>query len=92
MSGQWRVTTAPTSAYVRSRPAQAPLFLKLGPSDEQVAAVAKVRAKYEAKVKDLEEQIKAARAEEAAEVEKLLTENQRARLKELRKDTPSKGP
>ncbi len=69
-----------------------PLFRKLGLSDEQVATVAKVRAKYDAKVKELEEKIKAARAEEAAEVEKVLTEDQRARLRELRKDTPAKGP
>ncbi len=54
--------------------------------------MAKVRAKYDAKVKELEEKIKAARAEEAAEVEKVLTEDQRARLRELRKDTPAKGP
>jgi hypothetical protein len=69
-----------------------PLFRKLGLSDEQVAAVAKVRTKYDAKVKDMQEKIKAARAEEAAEVEKVLTDTQRARLKELRKDTPAKGP
>jgi hypothetical protein len=62
-----------------------PLFRMLGLFDEQVAAVVKVRAKTEAKVKDLEEKIKAARAEGEAEVEKVLTDDQRARLKELRK-------
>jgi hypothetical protein len=69
-----------------------PLFRKLGLSDKQTADVAKVRAKYDAKVKELEEKIKAARAEEEDELEKILTEIQRARLKELRKGPPAKNP
>jgi hypothetical protein len=69
-----------------------PLFRKLGLSDAQTADVAKVRAKYDAKVKELEEKIRAARAEEEAELEKVLTEAQLARLKELRKGPPAKKP
>jgi hypothetical protein len=65
-------------------PALPPLFRKLGLSDEQVKNIGNVRATYAAKVKDLEEKIRAARAEEAAELEKVLTDAQRARLKELR--------
>jgi hypothetical protein len=63
-----------------------PLFRKLGLTNEQREAVVKVRARCDAKVKDLEEKIKAAREEEAAEVEKVLTDAQRARLKELSKE------
>jgi hypothetical protein len=69
-----------------------PLFRKLGLSKKQAAAVAKVRGEYDAKVKDLEEKIRAARAEEEAELEKVLTDAQRARLKELRKGPPAKEP
>jgi preprotein translocase subunit SecD len=61
-------------------------FRKLGLTNEQVAQVAKVQAKYDAKVKELEEKIKAAREDEAAEVEKLLNDAQRDRLKELRQE------
>jgi hypothetical protein len=71
------------------RPApQAPdlpsLLRKLDLSNEQVEAIARVRADYAARVKDLEEKIRAARAEEAAELEKVLTDAQRAQLKDLR--------
>jgi hypothetical protein len=38
------------------------------------------------------EKIREARAEEEAELEKVLTEDQLARLKYLRKGTPAKGP
>jgi hypothetical protein len=80
-------TPAPSQA-----PDLPPLFRKLGLSNEQVEAAAKVRAKYDAKVKELEEKIKAARAEEKAELVKILTADQRARLKELRKAPPAKQP
>jgi hypothetical protein len=69
-----------------------PLFRKLGLTDEQVEAVAKVRDHHDAKVKELEEKIRAARDDEEAELEKVLTDAQRARLKELRKAAPKVEP
>jgi pimeloyl-ACP methyl ester carboxylesterase len=67
---------------------QIELYRKLDLSDEQAKDIARVRARYAARVKELEEKIKAARDEETAEVEKILTEAQRARLEELRKEGP----
>src|SRR5262245_61155051 len=55
-----------------------PHFRKLGLTNEQVAAIGKIRDAADAKVKELEEKIQAARDEEAAAVEKVLTDAQRA--------------
>jgi hypothetical protein len=74
----------PKPAPAPARDLLPPLFRRLGLADEQVAAAAKVRARYEVKVKELQEKISAARADEAANLEKVLTGAQRARLKELR--------
>jgi WD40 repeat protein/HEAT repeat protein len=70
-----------------------PPFHKLGLSDEQLKDLARVRAKYAAKVKEVEEKIRGLRDEEAAELENVLTDAQRARLKELRAagSPPDKG-
>jgi pimeloyl-ACP methyl ester carboxylesterase len=70
---------------------QADLYRKLNLSDAQVAAVAKVRAEADARVRELEEKVKAVREAEEAEVEKVLTDEQRARLKELRGGAPARG-
>jgi hypothetical protein len=74
----------PKPAPSAKAPEVPPLFRKLGLTNEQREAVVKVRARYDAKVRDLEEKIKAAREEEADDLEKLLTETQRARLKEMK--------
>jgi hypothetical protein len=61
-----------------------PQFRNLGLSDKQLEDAAKVLGKHGAKLKELEDKIKTVRDEQAAELEKLLTAAQKARLKELR--------
>jgi hypothetical protein len=60
-----------------------PHYRKLGLNDKQVKNVRKTRAKYRGKVEELRNQIQALQKEEAAELEKFLTDTQKARLKEL---------
>jgi hypothetical protein len=57
----------------------------LGLTDKQKTEVLNARAKYAAKRRALEEQIKALKAEEMTALEKLLTDAQKQRLKELEK-------
>jgi hypothetical protein len=59
-------------------------FKSLGLSDEQKQTIYKLRASYAAKVDALTEQIRALHKAEAAEIDKLLTDAQKARLKELK--------
>jgi hypothetical protein len=61
-----------------------PYFKKLGLTDEQTREIRKVRGTYTAKIDVLKAQISALQAEEKVEIEKLLTDAQKARLKELR--------
>lgn len=60
-----------------------PNFRKLGLSDEQVQKIYRIQADYQAKVKELEEQIKKLKTQEKSEIEKVLTKAQRDRLKEI---------
>jgi hypothetical protein len=60
-----------------------PHYKALGLSDDQLQKVYKVQASYKAKIDDLEQKIKDLRAEEKVEREKVLTDAQKARLKEL---------
>jgi hypothetical protein len=53
-------------------------------SDQQKNTVYKVRSKYAAEIKKLNEQIAALREKETVDLEKVLTPAQKARLKELR--------
>jgi Spy/CpxP family protein refolding chaperone len=58
-------------------------FKSLGLTDEQRQKVVKVHAAYAAKVASLKEQIEQAQAEERAELNKILSDTQRTRLREL---------
>jgi hypothetical protein len=67
-------------------------FKKLGLTDEQREAILKVRGTYAAKVAALRRQITQLQKEEREELEKLLTDAQKARLKEIRVgETKPKG-
>jgi Spy/CpxP family protein refolding chaperone len=56
---------------------------KLGLTDAQVQDIYKVHAKYRTKIDELEAQIRELRQQERTEEYKLLTDGQKARLKEL---------
>lgn len=58
-------------------------YRKLGLSEEQRQKVYKVQAEYDDKIKDLEEQIAEMKAKRSKAVESVLTEAQKARLKEI---------
>jgi hypothetical protein len=57
----------------------------LGLTDTQKKEVLTTRAKYAVKRQKLEEQLKALKAEEMESLEKILTDAQKQRLKELKK-------
>jgi hypothetical protein len=59
-------------------------FKSLGLSDEQKQQVYRIQNTYGAKIDALTAQIKALHAEQMQEIEKLLTDAQKARLKELK--------
>lgn len=56
---------------------------KLGLSDEQKQKVYKVQNDYDQKMATLEKQLKDLKAQEKSEMEKVLTEAQKARLREI---------
>jgi len=58
-------------------------YAKLGLSDDQKKKIREIRSEYNAKIADLEEQIKEIRKKERLAMENVLTDAQRARLKEL---------
>jgi hypothetical protein len=60
-----------------------PNWKKLGLTEAQVQKVYKVQADYDAKVNALQEKIKMLKAEEKTELLKVLTDAQKARLKEI---------
>jgi len=55
----------------------------LGLTDEQKKKVYAIQSSYRTKLDDLERQVRELRAQERAELEKLLTDAQKARLKEI---------
>jgi len=57
---------------------------KLGLSKDQESQVLKIRGQYDVKIATLEQQLKALRQQEQADLDKVLTDTQRAKLKELR--------
>jgi hypothetical protein len=68
-------------------------FKKLGLSDDQTQKIYKIQANYNAKVDALAAQIKDLKTKEKQEVEDVLTDAQKARLKELRSgETKDKDP
>lgn len=56
---------------------------KLGLTDDQKQKVYKVQAEYKDKIADLEKQIKELKEKERGEMEKVLTDEQKKRLKEI---------
>jgi hypothetical protein len=70
---------------------------KLGLSDKQTREVYRIRGTYAAKIDDLKKKIAELQSEEKVELEKVLTDTQKARLKELKigetpKDTAAEKP
>jgi hypothetical protein len=59
-------------------------YKKLGLSEDQTQKVYKIRGRYRAKIDALMAQVKELQQQEKADLENLLTEAQKARLKELR--------
>ncbi len=60
-----------------------PHYKALGLTDEQLQKVYKVQSSYKAQIDELEKKIKDLKAEEKVEREKILTDAQKTRLKEL---------
>lgn len=58
-------------------------WAKLGLTDDQKQKVYKVQADYKEKLADLEKQLKDLKDTEKAEMEKVLTDEQKKRLKEI---------
>lgn len=74
-----------------------PGFSKLGLSDKQKHKIYEARASYAAQIEKLQQQIAELKEKEKTEVEKVLTEGQKAHLKEIRsggktKEAPEKPP
>jgi hypothetical protein len=62
-------------------------YKKLGLSDQQRKDIYKIRGKYAAKIEELQQKIAALKEQEKTEVESVLTDVQKARLKEIRSGT-----
>lgn len=60
-----------------------PYWKQLGLSEQQKAQVFAAQSKYRTRIADLERQIKELRAEEQKELAKILTDEQRTKLREL---------
>jgi Spy/CpxP family protein refolding chaperone len=72
-----------------------PQWKKLGLDEAQVQKIYKIETSYRTKIDDLKQQIEDLRAAEKVEMEKVLTDAQKARLKELKlgeKDDPKDKP
>jgi hypothetical protein len=83
--GQSKDTKKEEPAVVAVRASLPKGWKALGLTDKQKQDVLKTRAQYTAKRQALEEQIKALKTEEMTALEKLLTDAQKQRLKELNK-------
>jgi Spy/CpxP family protein refolding chaperone len=66
-------------------------FRLLGLSEEQKQQIYKIQNDFDAKLAALEEQIKKVKVEERQAIEKVLTDAQRARLKEILKEKSGVG-
>jgi hypothetical protein len=58
-------------------------YKKLGLTEDQVQKIYSIQASYQAKIDELDQKKKALQKEEKAEMEKVLTEGQRLRLREI---------
>jgi peptidoglycan hydrolase CwlO-like protein len=65
---------------------------KLGLTDDQVKKVYKAQSDYRNKIAVLEEQIKELKSKEKSEMEALLTDAQKARLREIKTGDGDKQP
>ncbi len=68
---------------VRARGTLPPNWSKLGLTDEQKQKVYSIQGEYRTKIDALNAQIKALRKQEGSEMAKILTDAQRARLREI---------
>ncbi len=67
----------------RARGQLYPNWKKLGLSDSQVQEIYKIQTKYRTKIEALEVQIRELKKQERSDAEKVLTDAQKARLKEI---------
>jgi len=77
LHGQDSITAAKLKGYLP------PNYGKLGLSDEQKQKVYKIQGDYNQKTADLEKQLKALKEQEKSDLLKVLSEGQKAKLKEL---------
>jgi hypothetical protein len=90
LAGGWLMGEDPKKAddpkepVVITRGALPANWKKLGLSDTQVREVHRIRGTYAAKIDDLKKKIAELQSEEKAELEKVLTDTQKARLRELK--------
>jgi hypothetical protein len=82
--GQTKPADDSTPTPTKLRGVLPPNFKKLGLTDEQTRHIYRIRGTYGAKIDVLVQQIRDLRAEEMGEIEKILTDAQKARLKELK--------
>jgi hypothetical protein len=66
-------------------------FKKLGLSEDQLTAVRKIRSEYRAKIEKLKQELSDLQKEERAKLDRVLTAEQRARLRDLRAGEPAPG-
>jgi wobble nucleotide-excising tRNase len=72
-----------SDAKVVKQGALPPNYSKLGLSDDQKKKIREIRSDYNSKIADLEEQIKELKKKERLAMEDVLTDTQKARLREL---------
>jgi hypothetical protein len=60
-----------------------PNYAKLGLSAEQKQQIYKIQATYDQKMEELQSQLKKLKSDEKQEIDKVLTDAQRARLREI---------
>jgi hypothetical protein len=86
--GQTKSTDEPPLKVKGTLPAN---FKKLGLSEEQTREIYKIRGTFATKIEALKQQIRDLHAEELAEIEKILTDGQKNRLRELKLGEPTKA-
>jgi len=81
LAATWSLAQEPPAR--RGRGTLPTYYKRLGLSDEQTQQIYAVRAKYQAQMDDLRQQIMKLRQKERQETEKVLTDAQKARLREI---------
>jgi Spy/CpxP family protein refolding chaperone len=97
LMGQDKASSDEPTPSAKAKGALPANFKQLGLTDEQRQKVIKIHASYKSKISALREQIEQLTGEERAELNKVLSETQRIKLRELRlhepdtsKDMPAK--